>query len=101
MPDERPGNRRCLTADAEITSTDAAVPDEKAGEPSRSIAGNREAKPLSGQNNSAVDADDVTLRCDQGTARIPGIESRISLDDVVDHASGLRAERSAECTDNA
>ncbi len=100
-PHGESGQRHILPADADTRATHVPVRDQLADDELHRVDGNRKTDALRGQNDRRVDADDVAARVEQRAARIPRIQRRVRLNDVVDQTTGHRAERATEGADHA
>src|SRR5437867_12834140 len=70
--------RNVLPAHPEVATSNFALFNEHAGDKLRRIDRHREAEALGWQDDRSIDADDVSTRRDQGTARVARIERRVS-----------------------
>ena len=94
-------DRRRRGGDADRGAADAAVARDLAGDEIGGVGGDREADALRAHDDRRVDADHLAGRGDQRAAGIAGIERRVGLHDVLDHAAGARLQRAAERGDDA
>ena len=94
-------DRRRRRADADIGAAHAPVTRDLAGDEMGGVGGDREADALRAHDDRGVDADDLAGRGDQRPAGIAGVQRRVGLHDVLDHAAGARLQRAAERRDDA
>ena len=88
--------RHVLSGDADIATLDAAIFDEPPSHKRGGIDPDGKADPLGWENHRRIHADDVTARRHQWPSRIPRVEGRIRLDDIIDEPSRLRPQRASE-----
>src|SRR6266545_1451162 len=69
--------RHVLPAHPKVATPDFALFNEHAGDKLRRVDRHREAEALGWQDDRSIDADDVSTRRDQGTARVTRIERRV------------------------
>ena len=90
-----------LRRHSDITAADSAIAQQAAGDELGGVDSDGEANSLCWQDRRSVDADHVSARVDQRTAGIPGIQRRISLNDIFDEPARVGAQRSSERADHA
>ena len=62
-----------LAGDADVGAVDFAIADEAAGDKFGGFAGDGEAETLGGEDYGGVDADDLAVAVDQGSAGVAGV----------------------------
>src|SRR6516162_6332125 len=83
---EAPGQDNRLRHDAEIGTTDAAVPDYLANDNEASVARDRKANALCAVDHRGVDGHHLAGRRYKRPARAARIERRIRLDDILNES---------------
>src|SRR5437868_6594811 len=99
--DQTPVQGRGLRYNANIAAADSAVAQETAGDEFCGVDPNGKAQPLGHHDRRSVHPYDLTFGGDERSAGVSGIQSRVSLDDVVDQASGLGAQGASQGADHA
>ena len=82
--------RHVLSGDADIATLDAAIFDEPPSHKGSRIDTDGKAEPLGWENHRRIHADDVAARRHQWPSRIPRVEGRVRLDDIIDESARLR-----------
>src|SRR5882724_12049199 len=80
-------NGHLLTSHSDPTSPDTTFLNQPGGHKLGRVAGDGKANSLCGKNDGCVDADDLSARVDERTARVTRIQGGIGLDDVIDEPS--------------
>src|SRR5712691_8162583 len=91
-----PVQRHVLPGHADEGARDLPVLDQAAGDELHGVYGHGETDPLRRQDHGRVDADDVARGVDERPARVPRVQSRVGLDDVVDEPARAGAQGASE-----
>src|SRR5580658_118381 len=94
-------NRNRLCRDAYVTAPYPSIAQQAAGHKFCGVDSNRKADPLCRQNRSRVDADYAASRVNERSSGITRIQGGVSLNHILDEASRIRTQRSAERADYA
>src|SRR5208337_2609353 len=97
MPRDCAVNGRALSSDSEMAATNAALLNQLACNTFHEVDLDGEAKSLCRCDDGSVDSNDLAARVHKRPARIPGIESRVGLNHVVDQSARGRPHRAAAC----
>src|ERR1700686_288270 len=93
------GNRLCR--DADVTATDTPIAEQAAGNEFCSIDPNRETDSLCRQNRRRINSDNLATRVDERAAGVSRVQGGVGLNDILDQATRVRAQRSSERADHA
>src|SRR5215831_17000160 len=85
--DAAAGETHGLSAHADEPASDAAVANELRDDDLRRARWNGETNPMRAGDDCRVDADDLTARADEWSARVPRIQRRVGLNHRVDQSS--------------
>ena len=94
-------DRRGRRADADIGAPHPAVARDFAGDEIGGVGGDGEADALRAHDDGGVDADDLAGGRDERAAGVAGVQRRVGLHDVLDHAARSRLQRAPERGDDA
>ena len=95
------GDRRALGGDADPAASHPAVAQQLAQHERGSVRGDREADALRALDHRGVDAHDLASRRHQRAAGVAWIERGVGLDQVLQLAPALAAQRAAERRNHA
>src|SRR5258708_30260330 len=95
-PHDSPVNGHSLACNPNPTPANALFLEQPARNEFCGAAGDGEANALGRKNYCGIDADDLTARIDQRTARIPRVQRRVGLDNIIDESAGATAHRAAQ-----
>ena len=88
-------------ANENIGPPHASVPGDLAGDEVRGVGRDREADALRAHDDRGVDADDFALLETSGPPELPGLQRRVRLYDVLDHAARPRLQRAPQRRNDA
>src|SRR2546426_2117933 len=92
--------RHSLSPDSKITSANATVLDKPGGNKLRRVDRDRKANALRRKNHRRIDSDNIAARGNERASGVPWVESSVCLDDVVDQAARVGAERAPQSADH-
>ena len=90
-----------LGGDADKAAANASIAKEAAGHEFGGVDADGEADALRGKNGGGVDAHNTSGRIDQRAAGVAGVKGGVGLNDVIDEAAGVTAQRAAESADHS
>ena len=85
-----------LSSQAYVAPPDFSLLNELGGNKLRCINPNGETDALGCKDHRCIHSYDISLRRNKRTARFPGVQGSVGLDDVVDQSAGHRPERAAQ-----
>src|ERR1041384_2893625 len=95
-----PMKRHGLGLNSDVAAANFAMLQQASGDKFRGIDADCEAQALSAHNGRSVHSDYASVRTDQWSTGIARVHRGIGPNDVVDHASCIRAQRPPQRTDS-